>query len=68
MSYHPYDSILWHKYGNHEQRGHIKFLSKSKYLATNRIQITHGQQLILTIQVFALDYLSMFVEHSFTIT
>ena len=37
MSDHPYDSILWHDYGNHEQGGHIKFLSKSKYLATDLI-------------------------------
>lgn len=65
MSNHPYDSILWHDYGNHEQGGHIKFLSKSKYLATDLIQITHCQHFVLPIQVFAMDYLSVFVEHCF---
>lgn len=67
MSNHPYHSVLWHYYGNHEQGGHIKFLSKSKYLATDLIQITHCQHFILPIQVFALDYFCMFVEHNFTI-
>lgn len=67
MSSHPYDSILWHDYGNHEQGGHIKFHSKSKYLATELIQITHCQHFILPIQVFALEYLSVFVKHYFTI-
>lgn len=65
MSNHPYDSILWHDYGNHKHGGHIKFLSKSKYLATDLIQITHCQHFILPIQVFASDHLSMFVEHCF---
>lgn len=67
MSDHPHDSILWHEYGNHEQAGHIKFLSKSKYLATYLIQITHCQQFMLPLQVFATDHLPVFVEHRFTI-
>lgn len=46
MSTHPCDSIIWHVYGNHEQGGRIKFFSKSKYLATALIQITHCQHFI----------------------
>lgn len=61
MSTHPYDSISWHDYGNHEQGDHIKFQSKSKYLATDLIQITHCQHFNLPLQVIALDYLFVFV-------
>lgn len=41
-----YGSGLWHKYGNHEHGGHIKFHSKNKYLATYLIQLTHHCQQI----------------------
>lgn len=68
MTDHPYRSILWRDYGTHEQGGHIKFLSKSKYLATDPIQITQCHHFVLPTQAFALDYLCVFVEHSFTIS
>lgn len=41
-----YGSSLWHKYGNHEQGGHIKFHSKNKYLATHLFRITQHEQQI----------------------
>lgn len=41
-----YGSSLWHKYGNHEQGGHIKFHSKNKYLATHLIRLTQHEQQI----------------------
>lgn len=41
-----YGISLWHKYGNHEHGGHIKFQSKNKYLATYLIHLTrHYQQI-----------------------
>lgn len=41
-----YGISLWHKYGNHEHGGHIKFQSKNKYLATYLIHLTsHNQQI-----------------------
>lgn len=44
-----YGISLWHKYGNHEHGGHIKFQSKNKYLATYLIHLTsHNQQIFLT--------------------
>lgn len=67
MSSHPCDSIIWHVYGNHEQGGRIKFLSKSKYLATALIQITHSQHFILPRQAGALKHFPMLVKHCFTI-
>lgn len=41
-----YGSSLWHRYGNHEQGGHIKFHSKNKYLATHLVRITQHEQQI----------------------
>lgn len=63
-----YGSSLWHKYGNHEQGGHIKFHSKNKYLATHLFRITqHEQQIFSSSYSSDLDHLSIFLNICFLI-
>lgn len=61
-----YGSSLWHKYGNHEQGGHIKSHFKNKYLATHLVWITQQEQQIFSPSYSScLDHLSIFFSFVF---